>query len=291
MSRRVLIIVNPAAGRAGTSRRRLDRIVAALERRGATVVLRRTGPASGDAERLARAAEPEFDIIVAAGGDGTLSAVVNGMAAAPRALAVLPLGTANVLACEIGLPRDPERLAELIATGTARPIWPGRVGHRLFLTMASTGFDAETVAAVNPRLKRHLGRLAFVWAILVCLWRYRACELSVRVDDAEHRASAVIAAKGRFYAGSYVIAPQADLPEPMLDLALFQRSGRMAVLRYLCSLLVDRIAQRQDIIFLRCRDAFVCAAEPLPVQADGEIVGRLPVRLGVAEQPLWLIQP
>ena len=84
-------------------------MVAALERRGCTVVVRRTGPATGDAERLAREAEPDFDIIVAAGGDGTLNAVVERACRRqrPRAFAVLPLGTANVLAREIGLPRRP----------------------------------------------------------------------------------------------------------------------------------------------------------------------------------------
>jgi YegS/Rv2252/BmrU family lipid kinase len=287
----VLIIVNPAAGRSHSSRRRLDRVVAALERRGCAVVLRRAGPVTGDVERLAREAEADFDIIVAGGGDGTLNAVVNGMAGATRAIALLPLGTANVLAREIGLPRDPERLAELIAAGSARPIWPGRVGDRLFLTMASSGFDAETVAAVNPRLKRYLGRLAFAWAILVCLRRYRACELGVRVDGVEHRAATVIAAKGRLYAGPHVIAPRADLAEPMLDLVLLQRSGRLAVLRYLGALLLGRVSGRQDITVLRARGAFVSAAEAVPVQADGEIVARLPVLIGIAEQPLRLVQP
>ncbi len=287
----MLIIVNPMAGRSHSSRHRLDRVVAALERRGCAVVLRRTGPAIGDAERLARAAEADFDIIVAAGGDGTLNAVVNGMEAAKRAVAFLPLGTANVLAREIGLPRDPERLADLIAAGPARPIWPGRVGDRLFLTTASSGFDAEVVAAVNPRLKRCLGRLAFAWAILGCLWRYRACELAVRVDGVEHRAAAVIAAKGRFYAGAYVIAPRANLAEPILDLVLFQRSGRLAVLRYLAALLLGRVARRKDIRFLRSRAALVSAAEAVPVQADGELIARLPVLIAIAEEPLRLVQP
>src|SRR5205823_13024267 len=113
-------------------------------------------------------AEADFEVDVAAGGDGTLNAVANGLAGTNRTLAALRLGTANVLAREIGLPRDPERLAELIAAGPARPIWPGRVDSRLFLVMASSGFDAETVAAVNPRLKRRLGRLAFAWAIAMC---------------------------------------------------------------------------------------------------------------------------
>ena len=266
-------------------------MVAALERRGCAVVLRRAGPASGDAERLAREAEAEFDLIVAAGGDGTLNAVVNGMEAAPRAVALLPFGTANVLAREIGLPRDPERLADLIAAAPARPVWPGRVGDRLFLTTASSGFDAETVAAINPRLKRRAGRLAFACAILACLWRYRANELRVQVDGMDHRAAAVIAAKGRFYAGPYVVAPRAELAEPMLDFVLFQRSGRLAVLRYLAALLLGRLLRRRDITVLRAREALVSAAGAAPVQADGEIVARLPVRIAIAERPLQLVRP
>jgi YegS/Rv2252/BmrU family lipid kinase len=291
LRRRVLIILNPAAGRSGSSRRRLDRVIAALNRHGCAVVLRRAGPANGDVERLAREADADFEIIVAAGGDGTLNAVVNGMEAAPRAVALLPLGTANVLAREIGLPRDPERLAGLIAAGPARPIWPGRVAGRLFLTMASSGFDAETVAAVNPRLKRQVGRLAFAWAILVCLWRYRACELSIRVDGVAHRAATVIAAKGRFYAGPYVIAPRADLAEPMLDFVLLHRSGRLAVLRYLGALLLGRVTRCKDITVLRSREALVSGPETVPVQADGEIVGRLPVLIGIADEPLQLVRP
>jgi diacylglycerol kinase (ATP) len=289
--RRALIIVNPAAGRSRSQGRRLDRVIAALERRGCVVVLRRAGPEGGDVERLAREAEADFDIIVAAGGDGTINAVVNGLAAAPRTVALLPFGTVNVLAREIGLPHDPDRLADLIATGSARPIWPGCVGGRLFLTMASSGLDAETVAAVNPRLKHHVGRLAFAWPILLGLWRYRRRELCVQVAGVDHRVAMVIAAKGPLYAGSWVIAPQADLAEPMLDLVLLQRSGRLAVSRYLGALMLGRLPQRTDITILRCREAFVSAAEAIRVQADGEIVGRLPIRIGIAEQPLRLVQP
>jgi diacylglycerol kinase (ATP) len=289
--RRALIILNPAAGRSRSSGRRLGRVVAALERSGCAAVLRRAGRDSGDVERLAREAEAEFDIIVAAGGDGTLNAVVNGMKGAPRAVALLPFGTANVLAREIGLPRDPEGLAELIASTPARPVWPGRVGDRLFLTVASSGFDAAIVKAVNPRLKRHTGRVAFAWAILMGLRRYRTCELCVRVDGFEHSAVTMIAAKGRFYAGPYTIAPLADLAEPMLDLVLFQRSGRLAVLGYLAALLLGNLPRRRDITFLRARAASVSAADAVLVQADGEIVAHLPVKIAVAEQPLLLVRP
>lgn len=286
----MLIIANPGAGRARAARR-LARIVAALERCGATVTLRRAGAAIGGVERLAREAEPEFDAIVAAGGDGTFNAVASGIAGAPRALALLPFGTANVLAREIGLPRRPRRLAELIAGGTAQPIWPGRVGDRLFIMMAGAGFDAEVVAGVDPGLKRRAGRVAFAWALLQLLWRYRPHELEVRIDDAEFRAAAVIAARGRFYAGPYVLAPEARLDEPLLHVVLFRRSGRVAALRYLFALFLGRLPARDDIAIVACRKAFVTAPQPVPVQADGEIVGATPVVLAVADKPLYLIRP
>ena len=289
--RRALIIVNPATGGGRSARRRLAQVIAALERRGCIAIVRRAGPDIGDAERLAREAEADVDIIVAAGGDGTLNAVVNGIAAAPRPVALLPLGTANVLAREIALPREPERLAKLIAEGPVRAVRLGRVDRRLFLTTASSGFDAEIVAAVDPRLKRRLGRVAFLWAILLCLCRYRGGELSVRVDGTDHRAAAVIAAKGRFYAGSFVIAPDADLAEPMLDLVLFRRSGRLAIIRYLAALLLDRLPRRRDITLLRCSEALVSSTDSIPVQADGDIVAHLPVSIGIAEKPLWLVRP
>jgi diacylglycerol kinase (ATP) len=245
----------------------------------------------GDAERLARDAEPEFDIVVAAGGDGTMNAVANGLAENPRPLGVLPLGTANVLAREIGLPRDMDALASLMAEGAASPVWPGRVGNRLFLMMAGVGFDAEVAAAVDPKLKRRIGRLAFVWAVLLRLIRNRRCDLRVAADGAEHWAAALIVAKGRHYAGPFVLAPEANLAEPKLDLVLFRDGGRIAALRYLRALLLARISRATGVITLRVRSASVSASEPVPVQADGEIIGAVPVEIDLAPLPVMLIRP
>lgn len=247
--------------------------------------------AIADPERLAREAEPDFDVVVAAGGDGTVNAVLNGLAENPRPLGVLPLGTANVLAREIELPRDIEAVATLIAEGLPQPVWPGRVGNRLFLTMAGIGFDAEVVAAVDPNLKRRIGRLAFVWAILLRVLHYRRCELRVTVDGVEHRAAAVIAAKGRHYAGPFVLVPEARLADPKLDLVLFRDGGRIAALRYLGALLLGRIRHANGITTLRVQTAEVSTSEPVAIQADGEIVGAAPAEMGVAAQPIMLLRP
>ncbi|MGE5269289.1 MAG: diacylglycerol/lipid kinase family protein [Thiohalocapsa sp.] len=290
LRRRILIIVNPAAGWRQRTRRRLDRVTGALRRLGCVVAVQPTVPAMGEVECLVREAAAEFDVIVAAGGDGTISAVVNGLVGLSRPLAVVPCGTANVLAHEIALPARPEALAELIAVRPARPIWPGAVCDRLFLTTASSGFDAEIVERIDPRLKRRIGRGAFAWAIAGALPGYRSAELRVSVGGAEHYATMMVAAKGRFYAGPFAIAA-ADLGEPALDFVLCQRSGRLAMLRYLAALPLGHIAGRADVAVARGREALVSASTPLPVQADGEIVGHLPARFSVASEPLMLIRP
>lgn len=292
MRHRILIILNPAAGRRRRpAERRLRRFIAAVERRGCSVVLRRAGSRLGDAERLAREAESDFDAIVAAGGDGTLNAVVNGLIGSSTPIGVLPLGTVNVLAREIGLPRRSEELASLIVESPARPIWPGRIAGRVFLMMASVGFDSEIVAGVDPGLKARAGRLAFAWAAFLLLWHYRACELVVRADDIETRADGLIAANGRFYAGPFVVAPDARLAEPSFELVLFRRAGRLAVLRYAAALFLGRIPRLNGVAILRARAVTVTSNRTVPVQADGEIAGQLPVTIEIADQPISLIQP
>lgn len=297
MARRILIIANPAAGHGRRGRSRLRGIVEALEQRGCRVVLRETR-APGDAERLARTADPGFDAIVAAGGDGTVNEIVNGLADAAQAapvLGVLPLGTGNVLANEIGMPRRPAALARVIAEAPPRPIWPGLAGGRRFLAMAGVGFDAAVLAALDPRLKRHIGKFAFIWAICWCLLRYRRREFVVEADGREQRAAAVIVVKGSRYAGNFVVAPAARLDLPLLHAVLFRRPGRLAVLRALTAMALGMLDRLPEVSVLAVRTLTLAAgggpAQADGVEIDGEIVGRLPIAISVARDPLLLVQP
>lgn len=285
--RRLLVIQNPTSGRGRRSKSRLARVVEALEQRGCTVVLRLTR-AKGDAERLARDAEPEFDAVVAAGGDGTVNEVANGLAAG-RPLALIPLGTANVLAHEIGLPRDPRLLAAAIAAGPVVPVWPGRAGGRLFLMMAGVGFDAEVVRLVDAAWKRRLGKLAFLWPMLVAVRRYRPCEYVVRTGTETYRAAAVVVAKGHFYAGRFVLAPRARLAEPLFQIVLFQGHGRPAVLRYLAATALGIAHRLPDVTIAAARGLSIEAGACGRMQLDGEIAGPVPVAIEIAEAPLPLI--
>lgn len=297
MPRRILVIANPAAGRTARSAARLRRAVAELERLGCAVIIRRTG-APAEAERLAREAEPAFDLIVAAGGDGTVNEVANGLAGSSRPMAVLPLGTGNVLAHAAGLPRAPEALARIIAAAPPQPIWPAQIGDRLFLAMIGVGFDAEVVAALDHRLKRRVGKLAFAWAILSCLRRYRRAAFSVEADGRVHRAASAIVVVGRYYAGRFVIAPEARLADPLLHLVLFRRAGRLAALRCLGAMILGLLPRLPEVSIIAARkisvaaDAAGCQRGHLgPVHVDGEIGGRLPIAIEIGKSPLFLVGP
>jgi diacylglycerol kinase (ATP) len=289
-----LIIANPSAGRAGSGRR-LSRVVTQLERLGCAVVVRQAGPVVGDVERLAREADCDFDVVVAAGGDGTVNAVVNGLAAAPHGqtipLALLPFGTVNLLAREIGLPRRSDRLAKIIAFAPTRSIWPGQVGERLFLVVASSGFDAETVAAVDPVFKAHFGRLAIFWAGLRRLCEGPLDQRVVRIGGDQYPASVAIVAKGRYYAGGFVAAPEASIFEPHLHVALLPGAGLLSVLRYVLAFLCGVLPRLPEVTIRKCREVSIAAAISKPVQADGEIAAWLPVVIRVAEKPMTLVSP
>jgi diacylglycerol kinase (ATP) len=287
--RRLLVIYNPAAGR--NPRGRLDAILEHLRMLGSSVVLRETA-ARGDAEAIARAADPaEFDAVAAAGGDGTINEVVNGLAASPLPLAILPLGTGNVLANELGLPHAPRRIAELAAFGREAAIWTGEIGARRFVAMAGIGFDAAVVAGIDEALKRRVGKLAFVWQIIVQLWRYEPRRFRVVCDGTEYSPASAVIAKGRFYAGRFVLAPGARIDEPALHLVLFGSTGRGAALRYLAALPLGLTHRLRDVTILRTQSLSVHAPVGMPVEGDGDVLAHLPVTIRVSDRPILVVQP
>ena len=227
---RLRIIHNPTAG--GARWRRYGAVLERLAAAGAQIEELATGR-RGDAEAYAAALGPEdCDRLVVAGGDGTVNEAINGLLAnraGGRALplAVLPLGTANVLALEIGLSTRPQAVARYILEGIARPVALGEADGRAFCLMAGIGFDAHVVAGVDARLKRRLGKLAYVWHTLRQLAVYDFPRYRVAVDEAVFSAASAVVCNARFYGGRYVLAPDAQLEAASLEVCLFERPGRL----------------------------------------------------------------
>ncbi len=285
---RWVVIHNPTAGwrRARRLARLLDRLTAAG--RPATV-MRTARP--GDAEAFARAAAADDNTraVIVAGGDGTINEAVNGLAVnglAGRAVAlgVVPLGTANVLAHELGIGHSLRRAAGVLATGHTRSIRLGTVGGRRFTMMAGVGFDAQIVHGVDPAWKRRLGKGAYAVAGFRAFLAYRPRRYGITVDGVAFEAASVVCCNGHFYGGRFVLAPAARLDDGQLHVVLFERAGRLAVLRYVAALALGIIPRLPDVRTVPGRCVTIAALDGAaePVQADGDIVAHLPVTIAVA---------
>lgn len=246
----------------------------------------------GDAERLAReAADSGIGLVLAAGGDGTVNEIVNGLVAADRqpTLGVLPLGTANVLARELGLPLDPVAAATALAGGQARPAHLGLVNGRRFVMMAGVGFDAQVVAAVRPEAKQRFGRLAYA-ATTAGLWvKGRSSRYRLQAGDTAVEVGSVIVANGRHYAGGFIACPAASLSRPELSLCLLRSSTRPQVLATALALGIGQIAWAPGVRHLSAPILHVDGPADEPVQADGDIVGTLPATFSVAPETLRML--
>ncbi|HEX2886168.1 diacylglycerol kinase family protein [Vineibacter terrae] len=294
--RRLLVIRNPTAGRRHP--RVFDAVVAAVRARGLVVDIVDT-EARGDAERLARdAGADRYDAVVAAGGDGTINEVVNGLMARPAddlALGIIALGTANVLAREIGVGTRIEALTAALVHGEATPIMVGKLvdaagACSCFLLMVGAGFDAHVVATVGTDLKRRFGKGAYVWRSLVEMIRYRDRRYRVTIDGRPYPAASAVVSNGRFYGGPFVVAAAADLRRPILSVCLFERGGRAQVVRYGAGLVTHRLPRMAGYRVVEATEVRIEGGDgDEPVQVDGDHTAALPVTVTVAPRRLRLL--
>jgi diacylglycerol kinase family enzyme len=285
----MLIIFNPAAG--SRRHRRLARALAVLP--GATVAETR-GP--GHAGALARdAVNAGYATVVAAGGDGTIAEVAAGLAGADVALGLLPLGTANVLARELGVPLQPEAAAAYLLQGGEVRLWPGIArfaggGQRLFVQMLGAGFDAAVVTGLDLRLKQALGRAAYVAEAASQLACYRFPSIELRLDGGPpRRAASVVVTKGRLYAGPYLLASGATPLESGFHVAVMG-GGRWRAVLAGGLLPLGLLPRLPGLEVIRARHVALLGSG-VPAQADGDPAGMLPVAIEDAAGPLRLRLP
>jgi diacylglycerol kinase (ATP) len=286
---RVEIIVNPKCGPAAV--RKANTLMQILQDRGIYVRVRGTRY-RGHAEALAsEAAAQSVDRLVVVGGDGTINEAVNGLNGAQVPLAIVPAGTANVLARELRWPRKLERIADAIESGGTRQINLGAVNGRRFVLMASLGLDSEVVAGLKDGAKRRFGRLAYVWGAVRRLVVGRRQRLDVVIDGTPMRAAGLIAAKARRYGGGFIAAPRADLARPEFQVLVARRPGRLAHLGYALALGIGQLSRAPGMRTSAGVDVRIDAPAGLPIQADGDIVAATPAKIEILRDALTLLVP
>jgi len=296
--RRLLVIYNPTAGAGQLGRRkraRLEAYLDLLEDSGCAVEFRPT-TRRGDAEAFAaEAGAGKYDAVVAAGGDGTIGEVANGLPAQSAPLGIFPLGTANVLAMEIGLPLDPPAVMRAVLHGPQTMIWPGFVNDRLFTIMAGVGFDAHVVRDLPPQMKRWLGKASYVIESLRQLAAYKVPRYRVTIDGRDYDCASAVVAKGHFYGGKFICAPNARLDDPSFEVCLFKKGGRIGAARATVALTLGLLQKLPEIELVRGRDVTISGIDTRgdgePVQADGDIAATLPAHVRIGSRPIPLILP
>ena len=269
----------------------------------AECALKQTVSAGGARGLAAEAVGEGFETVVAAGGDGTLNEVLNGIGDAPDGFArarlgVLPLGTVNVFAKEIGLPMGLNQCWEIIRAGNESKLdlpsveYPmnGAPTRRYFAQLAGAGLDARAIELVDWELKKKLGPLAYVWAGVTAL-RGPLSQITASNGTQSAIGELALVGNGRFYGGRYRLFPQADMRDGLLDVCVFPKANWLTLAR--CAGMIlggqglpDGVAQT-----FRAQTVTLASPSPTPFEVDGENIGHLPATISIGGQKLRVVTP
>jgi YegS/Rv2252/BmrU family lipid kinase len=286
---RILLVTNPHAGSRSRSAL-IDQLIHGLETDGFVVEIMTDLAELG--VRTARTDASRIRAIIAAGGDGTVSEVVNRTTPATP-VAVLPLGTENLLAKYLGIRQDVDQVRHVIGQGATVQLDAGRAGTRIFLLMAGCGFDAEVVRRLHQERTGHIHHLSYAKPILDSIRSYEYPELRVYceplsespADSQPHRDQPYISARWVFvvnlprYAAGLQIVPDAVGTDGLLDVCTFKDGSLFSGLRYLSGILLGQHRSWGDCITQKARKLRIESVGDVPLQLDGDPAGRLPVEI------------
>jgi YegS/Rv2252/BmrU family lipid kinase len=251
----------------------------------------------GHAAKLAReAVQKGMDIVVAAGGDGTISEVMQALVGQRTALGVLPLGTVNVWARETGIPLRLDHAREVLLHGIRRRVDVGRANERYFLLMAGVGFDAEVARRVQDGALTQMG-LKLVDYFATTGWlavTNQPARVTIRYDERKRRtfnAMMIVISNTRLYGGVMTFAKRAVADDGLLDVVTMEGGSLIYRLSVLARAFFRRAKLGPRTRNLQCHTIHIESTPPLPVQVDGDVIGRLPMTFSIVPSALSVIVP
>jgi YegS/Rv2252/BmrU family lipid kinase len=288
----IVIIFNPASYRGDLFNYKKEFIKNLLQSGGNNRVKILVTKRRGEATYLARnSIEEGCEIILAAGGDGTINEIVNAVVGGNVKMGIIPLGISNVFARSLNLPLEITKSVEVVLKGTVRKVDVGKTDSRLFVLMTGAGLDAYAVHRANLKLKKWLGKWVYGFAGFVHYPEYTHREIKVFIDGYERsRGFHVIVANSPLYGGSYRIAPDAKLDDGFLDVCIFTKKGPLHDLRYVYGVITGTHFKFPDVKVLKAKKIRL-EGEEVPYHLDSEPIGKLPVDIEVIPKALDVIVP
>jgi diacylglycerol kinase (ATP) len=290
---RISIIANPRSGR-GRVFRRVQEYVRNWPHRDWEVELLTTGAPGHAAELACALASRPPDLLAVCGGDGTINEVANGMPDPPFPVAVVPAGTANVLARAMGVPLDPVEAIKVALGGSVLRVdscFLQGTPARYFLLMAGAGFDAYVVSRTSSALKDRVGIAAFYQSTVQCLATYDFPEFTIEAEGLSVRATTSVVANSRGYGGGLVLTPSADMTDGLLDIVAVQGRSRVNLALFALTALLGRPRRYPWVRYARARSVNIDGPSGVMVQVDGEQIGNLPAAIRIVPRSFPLVVP
>jgi diacylglycerol kinase (ATP) len=289
---RIALIYNPHSGRPRERQTSVERFASLLRQAGKDVLICPT-QRCGHATDLAREAVARgCDLVVANGGDGTMNEVLQAVVGTEATLGFWPGGTANVLAHEIRFPSNREQVVKRILRGQTERVTVGKANDRYFLLMAGIGLDAAVSAAVDPQLKRHLGKGAFAIAALKFIHEWNLLPVRVHLPGGEELiARFVVVGNAHSYGGGFQLTPSAALTDPHLDVCIIQSQDRLDYLNFALASVRGWHVHMPGVTYRKVGRLSItsAASQDAPVQLDGEVTGCLPLTLEAIPEAVKLL--
>ena len=247
----------------------------------------------GEAEALARRAANEgFEKIVAAGGDGTINEVVNGLAGSGATLGLLPMGTVNVFAMELGLPSHNLELCWQIIEGrNTRLVDLPSANGKHFVQLAGVGLDAQVVKETSAALKRNFGPLSYLISAAQIAARQPPRLVIESEDNPVREGSFVLIGNGRRYGGPFPFFKNAVMDDGLLDVVAFKQLGYLEIIKYLQDVFFSSEIKLPEVEYFQTRHLRISSDEEVPVELDGELMGNCPVEFRVQPRTLRVLAP
>ncbi len=316
------LIYNPSGGQV-VVRHELDSVVAFLNRHGWSTTLRETTKPLQAAELARQAVNRGAQVVIAAGGDGTINEVANGLVNTDVALGVLPMGTTNSWALQMGIPAlNPllpgtqaakmiaaleERIArplpvsyyrkvlsdaaQVLVDGRTIAVDMGALSGRYFLMWAGIGFDAAVVQSIPPTEKKVLGSWAYVLPTIESASRYSATDVRLELDGKIVKVSTpfIVVSNIQLYGGMLAIGARAGVNDGKLDVCIFKGGGFFTFVQQAAKLLVHKHLEDPTVEYYQCREIVIESAHSLPVHVDGEPFTTTPVTIHTVPSSLKVI--
>lgn len=291
--RTAVIIANPGSGGYFLRAHQLTEAMANLRRHDWQVELKLTG-AAGDASRLAaEAVAAKVQVVIAAGGDGTINAVIQELAGSDTALGVLPIGTVNVWARETNIPLNCAGACEVLLHGRTRVIDLGCVNQRYFLLMAGIGLDAEVTHAVEKKPIKRLGVLGY---LLVGAWLglgYASFRVHLHMNTRmlNKKALQIVIGNTQLYGGAIKYTWRAKCDDGLLDVCVVRPRSMPGRILVGIDFLLHREQRRQWVSYTKCTSVDIRTRKPIAIQVDGDPIGFTPATFTVVPGVLKVIVP